>query len=134
MNTGAMSHRVSKSYKDNPEYEVKLQPFHGRLRVIFAGEAIVDTKGAFVLHETRHAPVYYFPLSDVRDGILEPSDHMTHCPFKGDASYWSLKVGEVFSRDAVWSYQDPLPEVPELADLVSFFPERLDEVIVDDGD
>ena len=65
-----------------------------RVRVMFNGEFIADTKRVKLLHETGHLPVYYFPQEDVRMDLLEESDHTTHCPFKGDASYWSVKVGD----------------------------------------
>jgi uncharacterized protein (DUF427 family) len=65
-----------------------------RVRVMLGGETIVDCKRAKLLHETGHLPVYYFPEEDVRSDHLKPSEHTTRCPFKGDASYWSVRVGD----------------------------------------
>jgi uncharacterized protein (DUF427 family) len=113
-------------------YQVKLEPVRGRLRVMFAGEAIVDTDQALAVLETCHAPVYYFPMSDVKASALSPTDHSTHCPFKGDASYWSLQVDDQVSENAVWGYPDPLPEVPELASLIAFYWDRVDSWWLDD--
>src|SRR5215211_2139393 len=62
---------------------------------------------ALLLLEAKHLPVYYFPAQDVRTELLEPSDTRTHFPYKGDACYWSVRVGKRVARDAVWSYQDP---------------------------
>jgi uncharacterized protein (DUF427 family) len=122
----------SKGYLDHPGYKVRLKPVNGLLRVMFGGETVVETDRAMVLLETRHAPVYYFEASDVKEGILLPSNHSTYCPFKGDAVYWSLKVGEHVSENAVWGYPEPLHEVPELASLVSFFQDRVDSWWLDD--
>jgi len=113
-------------------YDVKLEAAPGRVRVMFGGEAIVDTTQAFVLLETRHTPVYYFATSDVKASALSPTDHSSHCPFKGDASYWSLKVGGQVSENAVWNYPTPLPEVPQLASLMAFYPDRVDSWWLDD--
>src|SRR5919106_3697008 len=64
-----------------------------RVRVIFNGETVADSKRVKLLHETGHLPIYYFSKEDVRMDLLEESDHTTHCPFKGDASYWAVRVG-----------------------------------------
>ena len=92
-----------------------------RVRVMFCGETVADSKRAKLLHETEHLPVYYFPREDVRMGLLEESDHTTHCPFKGEASYWSVKVGDEVAENAVWGYPDPLDSAPPLACYVSFY-------------
>jgi len=117
---------ASKGYRDHPGYEIKIEPLNARLRVMFAGEAIIDTEEAFVLHETRHEPVYYFKKSDLPDNVLVSTDHKTHCPFKGDACYWSLKIANDVSENAVWGYPEPLPEVPELVDLVAIYQDRVE--------
>jgi uncharacterized protein (DUF427 family) len=123
---------ASKGYRDHPGYEVRIEALSARLRVMFAGEAIVDTEEAYVLHESRHEPVYYFKKSDLRDDVLIPTDHKTHCPFKGDACYWSLKIAKDVSENAVWGYPEPLPEVPELADLVAFYQDRVESWWLDE--
>src|SRR3954453_101591 len=61
-----------------------------RVRAVFNGETIVDSRRVRLLHETGHLPVYYFPEEDIRQDLLEPTDHTTHCPFKGEASYRSV--------------------------------------------
>ncbi len=85
-------------------------------RVIFGGETVADSKLAKLMHETGHLPVYYFPREDVRMDLLEESDHATHCRFKGDAWYWSVKVAE----NAVWGYPEPIGSAPPLAGYVAF--------------
>ena len=89
-----------------------------RVRVMFNGETIADSKRVKLLHETGHLPVYYFPKEDIRTDLLEESDHTTHCPFKGDASYFSVKVGDRVAENAVWSYPEPLEDAPAVPGLV----------------
>ena len=79
-----------------------------------------------MLFETRHIPVYYFPRTDVRMDLLQRTAHSTHCPFKGDASYWSVKVGDRVAENAVWSYEDPYPQTMEIKDYLAFYWNRMD--------
>ena len=97
-----------------------------RVRVMFNGETVADSKRAKLLHETGHLPVYYFPREDVRLELLEESDHTTHCPFKGDASYWSVRVGDRVSENAVWGYPEPIDSAPPLAGYVAFYWNKMD--------
>ena len=97
-----------------------------RVRVEFNGETIADSRRVKLLHETGHLPIYYFPREDVRMDLLEESDHATHCPFKGDASYWSVKVGDKVAKNAVWGYPEPLDPSPPLSGLVAFYWDKMD--------
>jgi class 3 adenylate cyclase/uncharacterized protein (DUF427 family) len=110
-------------------YELRVDPYPRRVRVIFDGIAVADSERAVVLHETRHAPVVYFPKADVRMDLLEPTGYRTHCPFKGDASYWTLRVGERSVENAIWAYEEPVAEAADLADHVAFYRNRVDEWI-----
>ena len=92
-----------------------------RIRVEHDGTWIADTKRAIVLHEGRRLPqVYYIPIEDVRAEYLRKTDTQTHCPFKGNASYWSIQVGGVTTDDAVWGYEDPYAEGEVLRGYVAF--------------
>src|SRR5829696_3156191 len=97
-----------------------------RVRVMFHGETIADSRRVKLLHETGNLPVYYFPKEDVRMDLLEESDHTTYCPFKGDASYWSVKVGDRVADNAVWGYLEPLDSAPPLADYLAFYWRKMD--------
>jgi uncharacterized protein (DUF427 family) len=114
-------------YPLHPGYKVELVPCPKRLRVAFGGETLAETTRALVLRETAHVPVYYFPRDHVRMDLMHPSDHTTHCPFKGNAVYWSITVGDRHSKNAVWGYPTPYDEVPELADYVAFYWDRVDQ-------
>ena len=113
-------------YKTNPDYKVILERSPRRVRVKFNGEWIADSTAAHLLFETRHLPVYYFPREDVRMDKLAPTDHHTFCPYKGKASYWTIRVGDKVSENAVWGYPDPYDEVPALKDFVAFYWDRVD--------
>ena len=100
---------------------VRTEPNHRRVRVFFGGEAVADSSRTLYLFETGHLPVYYFPRDDVRFDLLEPTSHHTHCPYKGDASYYTVVTGGQRYENAVWVYQDPIDSVPELSDYVAFY-------------
>lgn len=102
-------------------------PVPQRIRAFVAGEAVVDSRAAFLLHEGGHLPVYYFPPDDVRSDLLEPTAKTTHCPHKGDASYWTLRVGDRVVENAAWSYREPLEPVAFIGGYVSFYWNRMDE-------
>lgn len=113
-------------YATHPGYRVELVPCLKRLRVVFAGHTIAETTQAVTLRETARVPVYYFPRTDVRFDLLAPSDQHSHCPFKGDASYWSIVIGQRRRNNAVWAYPAPYQEVAELVDYVAFYWDRVD--------
>lgn len=111
---------------DAPAHILHFESSPKRIRGFLDGQTIVDSTDAKLLHETGHLPVYYFPLEDIRAELLERSDHTTHCPFKGDASYWSAVVGERRAENAMWAYEDPIDSAPFLNGHAAFFFDRLD--------
>jgi len=100
---------------DPPGAAIYVEPLPYRVRALFEGETVVDARRPLLLHESGHLPVFYFAAADVRLDLLEASAHTTHCPYKGNASYWSLRVGDRVAPDAVWSYEHPFESVPWLA-------------------
>ena len=116
----------------SPKHTLYLEPCPKRLRIVVAGETVADSRRGLLLHETGLLPRWYFLREDVRFDLLEPTDHSTHCPFKGDASYWTLRVGDRVEDNAVWGYEEPVPEMAQLAGLVSFYGERVDEMWEED--
>jgi len=103
-----------------------------RVRVVFAGETVADSTNVRLLHETGIPPVHYFPMSDVRTDLLEPSEHRSLCPFKGEASYWSIAANGRRAEVAVWGYQDPLPHRSDIKNHVAFYRDRMDGWLEDD--
>jgi uncharacterized protein (DUF427 family) len=112
---------------DAPKHQLYLERSPRRIRVVIDGEVVADSTDARLLHETGLMPVYYLPREDVREELLAPSETSTHCPFKGDASYWHVKTGEQVREDAVWAYPEPLEGAPPLADLVAFAWDAVDD-------
>ncbi|MGF1473490.1 MAG: DUF427 domain-containing protein [Rubrobacteraceae bacterium] len=97
-----------------------------RVRAVFNGEVVADSEKAKMLHETGHLPLYYFPEEDVNWDLLHETAHTTHCPFKGDAAYWSVRVGDREAENAVWGYPEPLEQSPWLAGYVSIYFNSMD--------
>lgn len=108
------------------------EPVPYRLRGFFAGESVFDTLGAKLLYETAHLPVYYVPEQNLRHDLLESSDRRTRCPHKGEASYRSLRVGDRFEPEAVWTYREPIAPAAFLAGHAAFYWGKLDEWFVED--
>ncbi|MEE3332137.1 MAG: DUF427 domain-containing protein [Myxococcota bacterium] len=106
-------------------YSVEFEAVKERVLVEFEGSLVVDSDNALRVLETAHDPVLYFPREDVAMEFLQRTDHSSFCPFKGDASYWSLCAGGVTSENAVWSYEDPFEEVDALRNYVAFYPDRV---------
>ena len=113
-------------FEKYPDYRVDLVPGVEPIRISFAGAVIVDTTRPLYVRETKHDEAIYFAREDVHFEYLERTEHSSFCPFKGEASYWSLRVGEASSENAVWSYEDPFDEVAGIKDYVAFYPDRVE--------
>ncbi|MDQ1455396.1 MAG: hypothetical protein QOH28_1016 [Actinomycetota bacterium] len=96
------------------------------VRVELNGVVLADSPRARVLFETGLAPRWYLPKVDVRMDLLVATDKVTHCPYKGQAEYWSARAGDELEENVVWSYRTPLPESERIAGYVAFFDERVD--------
>lgn len=107
-------------------HDLRWEPAGRRVRVDFAGETIVETDGAYVLHETGLSPVYYVPLADIGDRYLERTDNSTKCPFKGQASYWSVVVGDKRAENALWGYENPIDKASYLKGFGAFYRDRVE--------
>jgi class 3 adenylate cyclase/uncharacterized protein (DUF427 family) len=114
-------------------YRLSLEPEPRRIRAEFQGETIADSRNVLVMHETRLAPVFYFPRGDVRMDRLVESDRTTHCPFKGNASYWTIRVGEKTAAEAAWSYETPYDESSSVEKYIAFDWQAIDTWYADDA-
>jgi uncharacterized protein (DUF427 family) len=103
-----MSTNSAPGFKKHPDHRIETQPAGLRVRVTLNGEVIADSRDAVRLEEGDYPPVFYFPRKDVRMDRLARSSHQTYCPFKGAASYYSLKDGPA---NAVWTYEKPYDEM-----------------------
>lgn len=108
-----------------PGRALYLEPTPKRLRVEVGGVVIADSRRAMMLHEGGQQPIYYFPPQDVSADVLEPSDRHTHCPKKGDASYYTIRAGDEVVKDGAWFYPDPLPGSPPIKGLIAFYFNRM---------
>jgi uncharacterized protein (DUF427 family) len=97
-----------------------------RVRVTFAGRVVADTRRALSLAEASYAPVMYIPREDVDLATFERTNHKTHCPYKGEASYYSIHAGDRTAQNALWSYEQPLEAVSAIAGYVAFYPDRVE--------
>src|SRR3712207_1582066 len=115
----------------NPLHRVSTEPAEAHVVVRHGGTVLADSRRPVLLHETGLRVRYYFPREDVRTDLLEPSPTTSHCPYKGEASYWSARVDGMLLEDIVWSYEEPIADVPEIKGLLCFYTERLDVVVED---
>ncbi|CAN5507193.1 DUF427 domain-containing protein [soil metagenome] len=115
-----------------PAHAIYWEDWPRRMRARFNGEVVLDSRRGKALHETGLLPVLYFPEEDLRADLVEPSDTTTHCPFKGDASYLTLRVGDRVAEDLVWTYPEPIEGAPPLAGYVALYFDRLDGWLEED--
>jgi uncharacterized protein (DUF427 family) len=114
-------------YQKNPGHRIEANPAAATVRVTFQGEVIAESGEAIAMREGSYPVVYYIPRKDVKMDRLERTSHRTHCPFKGDASYFSLKDGPA---NAVWSYEAPYDEMAAIKGLLAFYPDKVDSISV----
>ena len=115
-----------------PDHPIDVEPFGGRVRVTFAHHTVADTTNALELREASYPPVYYVPMADVDHAALRPSDTTSHCPYKGDASYYDVIDPHTLQavEDAVWHYRSPYPTFNQIAEYVAFYPSKVEIEVV----
>lgn len=111
---------------EGPAHRIYFHGFPRRVRAVFGGTTVLDTRRGKLLHETGLLPQLYVSREDVRFDLLKGTDHSTHCPFKGDASYWSVSVGDRIAENAVWGYPEPREGAHWLRDYVAFYWNSMD--------
>ena len=107
-----------------PAHRLFFQPYPRRLRALIGDRVVLDTTRAQLLYESDLPPRVYVPIEDLDAELLERTDTSTHCPFKGDASYWSVRVGDRVVEDAIWTYEEPIESAAWLAGYASLYWER----------
>lgn len=110
------------------DHPITISPTPNRVRVSFAGRTVADSTHALTLKEASYPPVQYIPRGDVDMNLLVRTDHKTHCPYKGDASYYSIKADGRVAENAIWTYEQPFPGVAQIAGYVAFYPNRVDAI------
>jgi uncharacterized protein (DUF427 family) len=109
-----------------PDHPITIAPAHGRVVVRFQGEVVADTTAALELKEASYPPVLYIPRADAKlDRFFKRTEHLTQCPYKGDASYFTLEAAGRRAENAVWSYQTPFPAMAAIAGHLAFYPNQV---------
>ena len=108
-----------------PDHPITIAPADKRVRVRFGGKVVADSTRALTLKEASYPPVYYIPRADADMSLLKATERSTHCPYKGDASYFSIAAGAETADNAVWSYQQPFPAMAEIKDHLAFNPNKV---------
>jgi uncharacterized protein (DUF427 family) len=105
-----------------------IEPNPRQVRVLLGGVILAETKRALTLREGARPPVQYIPRADVAMSLFEPSPHVTRCPHKGVASYFSAMAHGIEARNVAWCYEDPLPEVADIKGYLAFDPRKVDAI------
>jgi uncharacterized protein (DUF427 family) len=111
-----------------PDHPITIERNPNRVVISVAGHVIADTRDALTLRESTYPPVQYVPRKDADLALLERTDHATYCPYKGDASYFSIPSGGARSANAVWTYEAPYAAVALIKDHLAFYPDRVDAI------
>ena len=108
--------------------EITIAPNPRRVVVKLGGRVIADSRRALVMRARDAAPSLYIPREDVAMSSLTLTSHQTRCPYKGDASYWTIRSGDRLSENAVWSYETPFASMAQIKGYLSFYPDRVDSI------
>jgi len=111
-----------------PDHPISIAHNEKRVRVSFAGKVIADSTRALSLQEADYPAVNYIPRADVDMAALTRTDDASHCPYKGDASYFTILAGGRSAQNAVWSYEQPYPAMAEIKEHLAFYPNRVDKI------
>jgi uncharacterized protein (DUF427 family) len=111
-----------------PDHPITITHNGKRVRVTFADCVVADTEAALTLKEASYRPALYIPRVDTDMSLLAPTDHHTHCPYKGDASYFTITVDGRSAENAVWSYEQPYPAMAAIKEYLAFYPNRVDKI------
>jgi len=108
-----------------PDHPISIVENPKRITVSFGGHKIADTRNAILLHEANYPGVNYIPRADVDMSALERTEHSTTCPFKGDAAYYSIRLGDQAVDNVVWTYETPHPAVKQIESYLAFYPQHV---------
>jgi uncharacterized protein (DUF427 family) len=115
-----------------PDHPITITPATRSWRARFNGQVIADSARALVLQEASYPPVIYFPRQDVLMEVASRTERSTHCPYKGDAAYFTLTADGQVAPNVIWSYETPFPAMQAIAGHLAFYADRVDVYEVDD--
>jgi uncharacterized protein (DUF427 family) len=116
-----------------PDHPIRLEPAAQRWRAFFNGHVIADTDDALILEEADLPPVVYFPRRDVSMEYMGRTDRQTHCPYKGDAAYYTLTMDGQVAENVAWSYEQPFDAMGQIGERIAFYTDRVEVYPVDDA-
>jgi uncharacterized protein (DUF427 family) len=116
----------------NPSHPISIEPTKGRVVVHHDGKKIAESRRALSLRESSYPVVLYIPLADVDPAAIAKTNHETHCPYKGVASYHSILAGGERGENAIWTYEDPYEAVAQIKDHVAFYPDRVELIVIEE--
>jgi uncharacterized protein (DUF427 family) len=108
-----------------PDHPITVETSPAHVVVKVGDSVIADSSNALTLREASYPPIYYVPLADLDSELLESSDTTSYCPYKGEASYYSVRTGDGIVDDAIWFYDEPYDAVAEIAGHVAFYADRV---------
>lgn len=120
-----MSDVPSPGFARNPGKIIVVEPFRGTVTVSANGVTVASSKRAKVLGEPPYAPAFYIPFDDIDFRQLQKTDHSTHCPYKGDASYWTVVAAAESGANAMWAYEHPFREMSAIGNHGAFYPDKV---------
>jgi uncharacterized protein (DUF427 family) len=112
----------------NADHPITIEPNTSRVRVTIAGRVVADTCHALTLRESGYPVVQYIPRGDVDMSLLVRTDNESYCPYKGDAAYYTITIGDERTENAVWSYEAPFDAVAAIKDYLAFYSDRVDAI------
>ena len=115
-----------------PDHPIEITPAKTRWRVMYGEHVIADSGDVLILSEANYAPVAYFPRADVSMEYFSRSDRQTHCPYKGDAAYYTILMDGRFAENAVWTYEEPYPAMDAIRGRLAFYPDKVEVYAVED--
>lgn len=116
-----------------PDHPITLTPATRRWRAMYSGHVIADTNDAIILQEASYPPVVYFPRDDVAMDYMSRTERSTHCPYKGDAAYYTLLMDGHIAENAVWTYEQPYPAMAPIEGRLAFYTDKVEVYDVDDA-
>jgi uncharacterized protein (DUF427 family) len=122
------SRRIAPMQQSGSSHPITITPNPNRIRVVLGGFIVAETTKALTLKEANFPPVQYIPREDVQMDLLDRTDRTSHCPYKGDASYYTVTAGGLVRDNGVWTYEHPKAAVSAIAGHLAFYPDKVDAI------
>jgi uncharacterized protein (DUF427 family) len=118
-------HKGSPMKLPGPDHPITIAPAGKHIRVTAGDTVIADTTRALTLKEASYPAVLYIPRADANMDLTTRTERVTHCPYKGDANYFSIQAGDKLLDNAIWTYEEPYPAMAEIKDYLAFYPDKV---------